>query len=157
MKIALNRSTILISLILIVLVVITSMNMRAKVSGLIGEMLSQCPDSANCVCSDHMSDSRHYVEPITITQNSTIYTISLLEEVIQEMGGTVTEISDNYLAATFTSAIFRFVDDLEIRLDLTDNVIHIRSASRVGYSDLGVNKKRVESLRALFNSRVANQ
>lgn len=157
MKTTLNRSTILISLILIILVIFTGMNMRDKVIGLIDGMLSQCPDKANCVCSEHMSDSRHYVEPIGFTKNSPAYTLLLLKEVIQEMGGTVQEMSEDYLAATFTSAIFRFVDDLEIRLDESDKVIHIRSASRVGYSDLGVNKKRVESLRALFNNRIADQ
>ncbi|TVO77932.1 MAG: DUF1499 domain-containing protein [Sedimenticola selenatireducens] len=131
--------------------------MRAKVAGLTDGILSQCPDKANCVCSEHMNDSRHYVEPISFTQNSPAYTLSLLHEVIQELGGTVQATSENYLAATFTSAIFRFVDDLEVRLDLADNVIHIRSASRVGYSDLGVNKKRVESLRALFNTKLVGQ
>ena len=71
------------------------------------------------------------------------------------MGGIIQVESDNYLAVTFTSAIFKFVDDLEIRIDSTQKVIHIRSASRVGYSDMGVNKKRTELLRKLFNNEVS--
>ena len=71
------------------------------------------------------------------------------------MGGDVQVESGNYLAATFTSAIFKFVDDLEIRIDSTEEVIHIRSASRVGYSDMGVNKKRTELLKKLFNNKVS--
>ena len=50
--------------------------------------------------------------------------------------------------------MFRFVDDLECRLDAENRVIHVRSASRVGYSDLGVNRKRVERLRARFGQEV---
>ena len=71
------------------------------------------------------------------------------------MGGNVQVESCDYLAATFTSAIFKFVDDLEIRIDSTQEVIHIRSASRVGYSDMGVNKKRTELLKKLFNNEVS--
>ena len=71
------------------------------------------------------------------------------------MGGTVQIEKDNYLAATFTSAIFKFVNDLEIRIDSTQKLIHIRSASRVGYTDLGVHKKRTELLKKLFNKKVS--
>jgi uncharacterized protein (DUF1499 family) len=49
----------------------------------------------------------------------------------------------------------KFVDDLEIRIDSTQKVIHIRSASRVGYSDMGVNRKRTELLKKLFNNEVS--
>ena len=59
----------------------------------------------------------------------------------------VITISDSYLHAEFTSAIFRFVDDLEFLADDTAKVIHVRSASRVGYSDLGVNRKRIGQIR----------
>jgi uncharacterized protein (DUF1499 family) len=55
-----------------------------------------------------------------------------------------------YLHAEATSLIFRFVDDLECVLDRAANVIHVRSASRVGHGDMGVNRKRVERLRQLF-------
>ena len=60
--------------------------------------------------------------------------------------------TDNYLHAEATSQLLRFVDDLEIRVDEAERLIHIRSASRVGHSDLGVNRQRVESIRKLFNS-----
>ena len=57
---------------------------------------------------------------------------------------------DDYLAVTFTSSIFRFVDDLEIRIDTDQQLIHLRSASRVGRSDGGVNRKRLERLKMAF-------
>lgn len=98
-------------------------------------------------------DFEHYIEPINIPANNTIDTLAVLKTVILEMGGNIQVETDNYLAVTFTSTIFKFVDDLEITIDLTRKLIHIRSASRVGYSDMGVNKKRVEQLKQLFNQK----
>jgi len=65
---------------------------------------------------------------------------------IIKTGGTITSESDDYISATYMSGLFKFVDDVELRPD--GDVVHIRSASRVGYSDRGVNKKRVEAIRA---------
>ncbi len=59
--------------------------------------------------------------------------------------------SDTYLWATYTSRIFRFVDDMEFRLLPEKKTIHVRSGSRVGHSDLGVNRKNVERLRKQFD------
>jgi uncharacterized protein (DUF1499 family) len=72
-------------------------------------------------------------------------------QAVRDIGGKVHEDTGDYLWATFTSRVFRFVDDLELRMDRDARVVHVRSASRVGYSDLGVNRKRVERLRATFN------
>ncbi len=69
------------------------------------------------------------------------------------MGGKIEEEHDGYLWATFASRLFRFVDDVEFRMVSIDGIIHVRSASRVGYSDLGVNRRRVERLRTLFNQK----
>jgi uncharacterized protein (DUF1499 family) len=73
-----------------------------------------------------------------------------LREAIQTLGGTIEEERDGYLRAIVTSRVFRFVDDLECRMVVAVGVIHVRSASRVGYWDLGVNRKRVEALREMF-------
>lgn len=69
------------------------------------------------------------------------------------MGGKIQEEQDGYLWATFTSRLFRFVDDVEFRMVSSDGIIHVRSGSRKGYSDLGVNRRRVEKLRTLFNQK----
>lgn len=131
-------------------------NSRAvEASGLVEGKLSNCPNKPNCVCSEHKDDTRHYIDPIIIPQNSTVETFTLLKIVIREMGGNIQIESPNYLAATFTSAIFKFVDDLEIRIDSTQEIIHIRSASRVGHSDMGVNKKRIELLKKLFKNKIS--
>jgi len=67
---------------------------------------------------------------------------------------TIQSENDDYLAATFSSAIFGFVDDLEVRIDSVQNTGHIRSASRVGHSDGGVNRKRIELLNQLYQKRI---
>ena len=72
---------------------------------------------------------------------------------VQDMGGTIIIEETYYLHASFTSRIFRFVDDFELRLDVAQNVIQMRSASRTGYSDLGVNRKRSEQFRKLFSEK----
>lgn len=61
---------------------------------------------------------------------------------------------DHYIHAEFTSAFFRFVDDAEFYFDSEAKVIHMRSASRIGYSDFGVNRERLEKIRSLFNKSV---
>ena len=146
--------------ILIVTFIVLLFNYReiskaGEAPGLVEGILSKCPNKRNCVCSEYKNDANHYIAPIILPQNSTVDTFSLLKNVIQEMGGNVQVESCDYLAATFTSAIFKFVDDLEIRIDSTQEVIHIRSASRVGYSDMGVNRKRTELLKKLFNNEVS--
>lgn len=66
----------------------------------------------------------------------------------------IVEEKPGYLHAVFTSLIFRFRDDVEILVDDSAKVLQIRSASRVGHSDLGVNRKRVERLRDRFSASV---
>lgn len=107
--------------------------------------LAPCPNTPNCVSS--YSDAEHSIEPLTY--NSTpVETMADLKSVIQAMKKTeiITE-NENYLYAEFTSAIMGFVDDVEFYLDKDAKVIHVRSASRLGKSDLGVNRKRIETIR----------
>ena len=66
-------------------------------------------------------------------------------------GGTIQREESTYLWASFTSKRLRFVDDVELRVDADKHIIHVRSASRVGRSDFGVNRARVEMLRSLLN------
>ena len=154
------KTVFIVLSILIVAFIVLLFNFReipkaGGTSGLVEGMLPKCPNKPNCVCSEHKDDADHYIDPIIIPQNIKFDIFSLVKNVIQDMGGNVQVESDNYLAATFTSAIFKFVDDLEIRVDLTQKVIHIRSASRVGHSDMGVNRKRAELLKKLFNNKVS--
>jgi len=124
-------------------------------SGLIEGRLAKCPNKPNCVCSEYTEDANHYIEPISIAQDITFDALPILKNIIRELGGNIQTESDHYLAATFTSAIFGFVDDLEISIDATQKIVHIRSASRVGNGDGGVNKKRTELLKERYNKNIS--
>ncbi len=127
-----------------------------KAIGLIDAHLAKCPTKPNCVCSEHSDDSEHYIEPIIVTKESANDIKKLLKNIIQRMGGKIESETDNYISATFTSKVFRFIDDLEIKIDRDKKTIHLRSASRVGYSDAGVNKQRIEIFKELYVLAGAN-
>ncbi|OEU73436.1 MAG: hypothetical protein BA874_07210 [Desulfuromonadales bacterium C00003068] len=116
--------------------------------GLINGQLAPCPNSPNCVSSE-MSTSTAYIEPLAVKIEPEAAWLCLKRS-IEGLGGTIKMAEDHYLWATFKTKVFRFVDDVELRLDADSKLIHVRSASRVGYSDLGVNQKRVELLREKF-------
>ena len=111
--------------------------------------LASCPDSPNCV-STQAADEKHRIEPMAF-RGSLKETRERLLEIIRSMKrAQVIRSGGDYIHAEFTSALFRFVDDGEFYLDETTNTVHMRSASRVGHSDLGVNRKRMEAIRAAF-------
>jgi uncharacterized protein (DUF1499 family) len=114
--------------------------------GLVDGMLSKCPNKPNCVCSEYKDES-HYISPVEFPQDSSTDVVSLVKNTIRDMGGSIEVETADYIAATFTSKIFKFVDDFEVRIDSVRKLIHIRSASRIGYSDLNVNLKRTESFK----------
>lgn len=104
--------------------------------------LTPCPGTPNCVNSQS-SDAQSKIDPLPPKP------ISELKKVIEKMEKTtIIEETDNYLYAEFQTPLMGFVDDVEFYLDPNENVIHVRSASRLGKSDLGVNRKRVEEIRA---------
>ena len=76
----------------------------------------------------------------------------LIEAVSGMKRARIVAAEERYIHAEFTSALFRFVDDVEFLLDSETKTIHVRSASRVGYSDLGVNRRRVEEIRSRFDT-----
>ena len=118
--------------------------------GLVEGRLKQCPGKPNCVNSEFVSDTEHYIEPLAYSADHAAQVLPRLKTIIRDMGGSIQVEETDYLAATFTSSLFRFVDDLELRIDTDQKTIHLRSASRVGYGDGGVNRKRVELLKNSF-------
>lgn len=111
--------------------------------------LTPCPDSPNCV-SSQSRDEAHGVAPLTI-RGTLSEAKQALKRILERLPRVriVTE-TQTYLHAEFKIAIFGFIDDVELLFDEKENVIHIRSASRVGRWDLGVNRRRVEKLRRMF-------
>jgi uncharacterized protein (DUF1499 family) len=113
--------------------------------------LSPCPSSPNCVCS-YDDDKKHAVDALK-THNDPEADLDRLVQIIEKLPRTkVVSREENYLHAEFTSLIFRFVDDVEFLVDSEQGKIHVRSASRIGYSDMGVNRRRIEHIRTLWNA-----
>lgn len=122
---------------------------RPPTLGLAAGKLLPCPGSPNCVCSQD-PDADHQIAPLAYTGDGPAALGRLKSVVMAQPRARITEEHGGYLRAEFTSLIFRFVDDVEFVLDENAHVIHVRSASRVGHSDLGVNRRRVERLRTAF-------
>lgn len=112
--------------------------------------LAACSNKPNCV-SSQAQDREHYIDPL-LFHGDLEHALQAIIRILQQTKRVNIVIKEaNYLHAEFTSALFRFVDDVEFYfVEESPNLttIHIRSASRVGYSDLGVNRKRMESIRA---------
>ena len=117
--------------------------------------LTPCPTSPNCVSSDDR-DPEHQIAPFVL-EGTTAEAWTTAHSLISALPGTeiVTETPD-YLHAECRSAVFGFIDDLELHLRPGEGIIAIRSAARSGKYDFGVNRKRIEELRrALQKSGVA--
>lgn len=113
--------------------------------------LAPCPASPNCV-SSQSADRDHAVEPFPFDRTPA-EAMADLKKVLSAMPRVkIVTTTEFYLHAEFTSALFRFVDDVEFWCDESSKVIHLRSASRLGSSDLGVNRKRVEHLRSAMHA-----
>ena len=111
--------------------------------GIVDERLTQCPNKPNCVSS--FDSEEQYIEPL-ITQKGLVE----IKEIILKLDNVkLISQSESYLHFTFVSSIFSFTDDLEIYF--VDKKYHIRSSSRVGHSDLGANRKRIEKLRDILS------
>jgi uncharacterized protein (DUF1499 family) len=137
-------------LVIIAFFILGYMSHSGQAHGLVEGRLKPCPDTPNCVSSELVSDAEHYIEPLVYSAGEASQVLPRLKTIIDEMGGSIQVEKPDYLAAIFTSSIFRFVDDLEIRIDTGQKTIHLRSASRAGHGDGGVNRKRVELLKNSF-------
>ena len=113
--------------------------------------LAPCPGKPNCV-SSWATDASHHIEPLTLTgsQDNAMGRLEIILRGVPRVK--IVTVDGGYLHAEFKSALFGFVDDVEFMAAPAAGVIHVRSASRVGYSDLGANRKRVENIRALFQT-----
>ncbi|MFC1476436.1 DUF1499 domain-containing protein [Fibrobacterota bacterium] len=115
--------------------------------------LAPCPETPNCV-STKSTDEQHKIEPLTYSTDTKI-AMSTLVDVIHAMKRTeIVAQTENYLYAEFTSGFWRFVDDVEFSFDEENKIIHFRSASRLGKSDFGVNRERMEEIRKLFTEKM---
>ena len=109
-------------------------------------MFDPCPSSPNCVSSE-ASTRRHYVAPFRLAVGEAEGWRAVRRAVADLPRTSIVDEGKYYVHAECRSRLFGFVDDLELRLVESQGIVAIRSSARVGYSDLGVNRKRVERLR----------
>ncbi len=115
---------------------------KGKAKGLVNGHLAPPGSAPNCVSSEVDVQPEKKVAPLNGT-------LAQIKSAIKETGGVITSETDSYVSATYMSKFFKFIDDVEVRHE-KENIWHIRSASRVGYSDRGVNRRRVEAIRSLL-------
>jgi uncharacterized protein (DUF1499 family) len=116
--------------------------------------LAPCPESPNCVSTQaDPSDEEHYMAPLSYTTSMEEARARVLD-VVRSMSRTrvITE-ETRYLYVEFSTATLRFVDDVEFFFDEDEKLIHFRSASRLGYSDMGLNRRRMTQIREAFEAR----
>ncbi len=117
-------------------------------------VLAPCPKTANCVNSQ-TTDEKHHIQPLRFTGTQQKAKIRLLQIITSDKRSKILIEQDTYIRLEFTSALFGFIDDVEFYFPEqkgNGTIIHVRSASRVGYSDLGVNRKRIEQIRNKFSA-----
>ena len=124
--------------------------------GLVNGQLQPCdPDKSNCVCSQHGQPGRnlgpHYVQPFPFTGDAGDAMTRVVAVLMQRDKCYIAVNRPQYIHAEFTTDTLGLVDDVEFLLDQPKQVIHVRSASRLGVTDLGINRARVKDLREAFD------
>ncbi|MEM6839403.1 MAG: DUF1499 domain-containing protein [Cyanobacteria bacterium P01_C01_bin.120] len=115
--------------------------------------LTACPQSPNCVVSQGDEDAEHAIAPLSYDGDLAAAVERLRTLIEAQAGSEIIEQTDTYLYAEFTSKLMGFVDDVEFYFAPEESgTIHVRSASRLGQSDLGVNRKRIEAIRSAFSA-----
>ena len=109
--------------------------------------LRGCPKSPNCVSSE-AKDEQHAIEVFRLKGDPNVSWPLIQGEIVSMPGWVIVTATDNFIHVECKSRIFRFIDDLELYLNSSNEVISMRSASRIGYSDFGANRRRVELLRS---------
>jgi uncharacterized protein (DUF1499 family) len=112
-------------------------------------LLAGCPATPNCVVSQG-GDEEHAIAPISYTTDRATARQNLTDILGVVPRTKIVEQSDNYILAESESRLMGFVDDTEFYLPQGENVIHARAAARLGESDLGVNRRRIEQIRLAF-------
>jgi uncharacterized protein (DUF1499 family) len=141
----------LLGSVLVVFLFIGCSGTRPPDLGVKDNRLSPCPSSPNCV-SSQSDDGGPKIDPIRFT-STLAEAMARLKEVVQgKERTTVVRETPEYFHVEFRT-VLGFVDDVEFFADESQKVIHLRSASRVGYWDLGVNRRRIESIRAEFGRK----
>lgn len=128
------------------------MKSEEKRTGIINNKFKPCPKTPNCVSTMALKDDKkHYITPISYNSSHEEAAEKIIQ-IINSLKGTTIIVKDlNYIHAIFSTKILRFKDDVEFYFDDSSKIIHFKSASRIGSSDLGTNRKRMEKIRKLYS------
>ncbi len=143
MKIAAYIIIGLVIFIMIAFFLLGKKSQKGAAIGLVDGKLAGCSGKPNCVNSEDGTPAKFKIDALGVNS------LDGVKEAIEKIGGQITATDKNYVSAEFTSGVYKFVDDVEVRLD--GEQVQIRSASRVGYSDRGVNRARVEDIRTALD------
>jgi len=138
-----------VGLIFVILQGMNAMSKPAAPLGVVDERLADCPNKPNCVLSQ-AAEGQHAIAPFSFEGDPSDTWRALRRGISNYPRTTIITDSDDYLHCHCRSAIMRYVDDVEFLMDAANQVIHFRSASRLGYSDMGANRKRMEEIRLLL-------
>ena len=146
----LGLAVLLAACYVLTLAMLSLLSRRPAGLGVVAGQLRPCPGSPNCV-STLATDKRQRIEPLTYSGGAD-EAMRLLRATLAALPRTrVITATGEYLHVECTSRFFRFTDDVEFLIDDEHKTIHFRSASRVGLSDLGVNRRRMETIRRGFS------
>ena len=134
-------------ILVIAMSILSCASKRPSNLGISGGLLTACPSSPNCVSSD-VTDKKHQIEAFMLASDQSEPWAAIRALVLQIPRTKIVKESTDYLHAECQSALLGFVDDLELHHRPNEQIIAVRSASRLGNSDFGVNRRRIELLRA---------
>lgn len=143
---------ILIAVVLLPLVGLAALSLTSRRPdnlGIHNGQLADCPPTPNCVSTTASRESQR-MDPIPFDGTADEAHARLLEILAALPRTKIVARQPTYLHAECTTAIFRFVDDIEFLIDEQEEIIHFRSASRTGHSDLGENRRRMEQISRAF-------
>ena len=123
-----------------------------KPIGILNGKFHPCPKSPNCV-STHATDDKQKMNPIKFSGSLNEAKTKIIDIISSLKRSKIITNKDNYIHAEFRTAIFKFVDDVEFLFDDSEKIIHFRSRARLGYSDMGVNRKRMETIGNMYGNQ----
>lgn len=119
--------------------------------GVTDGLLKSCPTSPNCVSTQAQpDDTTHYVEPIVYNGERKATQLKIESLMLTNGDARIVNSELGYVHFEVKSKLIGYIDDVEFYLPEVDSVVHFRSASRVGHSDLGVNRERFNQIKSLL-------
>ena len=120
-----------------------------KLVGIVDGKFYPCPNSPNCV-STQATEDKHKMDPIQYSGSLNEAKEKIIKIVNSLKRSKIITNKENYIHVEFRTATFKFVDDVEFLFDEKEKIIHFRSRARLGYSDMGVNRKRMNNIKNMY-------